>query len=113
MIESYTFGSIRVRGRTYGNDIKIIRGRVVPEWWRASGHVAAVPDVEDVLAVRPAVFVLGTGSSGMLRPAPGLAESLERESIRLIVKPTREAVAVFNRLHARGEDVAAGFHLTC
>jgi hypothetical protein len=42
MIERYSFGNIIVKGETYTNDIKIILGKVVPEWWRRSGHFVDV-----------------------------------------------------------------------
>jgi hypothetical protein len=38
MIEKYSFGKIVVNGVTYTNDIKIVQGRVVSEWWRKKGH---------------------------------------------------------------------------
>lgn len=113
MIEAYTFGSIKIAGRTYTSDITITSGHVKDQWWRASGHSVSIGDIKDILAARPAVLVLGTGSSGMLRPADDFSRELEKLGITLIAKPTRQAIDEFNRLHAQGEKVAAGFHLTC
>ncbi len=113
LIEEYRFGLIRIAGETYRNDVKIIRGAVVPKWWRKSGHVIDVRDVRDILAARPAVLVCGIGSSGMARVSGSLSLRLAEEGIELLVQPTARAVELFNRLHEKGEDVAGAFHLTC
>lgn len=112
-IEDYCFGHIRIAGRSYRNDVKIIGGVVVPEWWRARGHVFDVPDVSDILATYPAVLVCGTGSSGMVRLAPALENRLAAQGITLHASPTATAVDLFNRLYAGGETIAGAFHLTC
>ncbi|MGB9440927.1 MAG: hypothetical protein WCB15_23500, partial [Desulfobacterales bacterium] len=43
MIEKYSFGKIVVNGVTYTNDIKIVQGRVVSDWWRKKGHSVGMP----------------------------------------------------------------------
>ncbi len=113
MIEAYSFGRIVVRGRAYSDDIKIIHGRVVPSWWRENGHLVEIRDVSDILEASPDRLVLGTGSSGLLRVAPELLALLREKGIEFSAVPTAKAVELFNRLAARGESVAAGFHLTC
>ena len=49
MITEFSFGKIVVNGKTYTNDIKIVNGQVISEWWRKRGHRVAVEDITDVL----------------------------------------------------------------
>lgn len=112
-IEQYEFGKIVVNGKTYTDDIKIIGDRVVPHWYRSSGHRVEVADVDDVLAAKPDIFVLGKGEPGRMAADAELVALLKKENIELIEKPSKEAAAIFNQLHKKKKNVAAGFHLTC
>lgn len=113
LIEDYSFGRIVVRGKGYSDDIKIVKGSVIPSWWRGSGHLVAAGDVSDILESRPDKLVLGTGSSGLLKVDARLRSLLGQMGIELLEAPTAEAVRLFNRLARSGENMAAGFHLTC
>ena len=62
MIESYAFGNIIIAGTRYTSDIKIARGQVVPNWWRQSGHLVGIEDIQDLLAAKPAILLLGKGA---------------------------------------------------
>ena len=112
-IEQYAFGKIVVSGKAYMDDIKIIGDRVVPHWYRFSGHRVEVADVDDVLAAKPEIFVLGKGEPGRMAADAELIALLKQENIELIEKPTKEATTIFNQLHKKKKKVAAGFHLTC
>jgi len=113
MIDRFAFGSIVVHGRRYTHDIKIVAGRVVPDWWRASGHLVAVSDVQDILASRPDVVVIGRGEPGYMRLSDDLRRYFEKSGIEVIEEKTARAIHAFNRLFKAGRNVAAGFHLTC
>ncbi len=114
-ITSYRFGSITIDGRTYTRDLKIIRNRVVENWWRSNGHTCTVSDIEDIIAAEPHTLILGTGASGLMKPAPGLSQELARHGIRLESLPTELAAARYNELCGmEGKDrVAFAAHLTC
>ena len=113
MIDSYSFGKIVVDGRTYTHDIKIIDGRVVPDWWRKSGHRLVMEDIQDILDARPDTIVVGLGYSGMMVIDPSLEDALKDAGIALAAHRSARAVEVFNRQHQHGRKLAAGFHLTC
>lgn len=113
MIEQYSFGNIVINGGTYINDIKIIQGKVVPEWWRKSGHFVDVDDIQDILKSKPDILVLGKGSPGQMKSTESLREFLKNNGIELIEEKTSEAVKTFNRLFKAGKNVSAGFHLSC
>ncbi len=113
MIEQYSFGNIAINGVTYINDIKIIQGKVVPEWWRKSGHFVDVDDIQEILKSKPDILVLGKGSPGQMKSTGSLREFLKDNGIELIEEKTSKAVKTFNRLFKKGKNVSAGFHLSC
>jgi hypothetical protein len=114
MIESYVTGrSMRVAGKTYTTDLKIIGETVKDNWWRRQGHRLLSDDIVDILDSRPDVLVVGTGYAGNLDVPPSLRKNLAERGVRLITEHTAEAVELFNRHRAQEESVAGAFHLTC
>lgn len=113
MIEAFSFGNIVVKGKTYTDDIKIIQGKVVPTWWRKSGHRVDIDDIRDIIEAKPEILVLGRGKPGMMKSTPSLCEYLKEKNIELIEEKTSKAINTFNRLFKEGKNVCAGFHLTC
>mgnify|MGYP001580409429 FL=1 len=57
MIEKYSFCEIVVNGVAYTNDIKILQGRVVSDWWRKKGHSVGIEDIQDILESKPSILV--------------------------------------------------------
>ncbi len=113
MIDSFRFGKIVVAGKAYGSDIKIVAGRVVSDWWRRSGHRVEIDDVQDILEASPEVLVIGKGQPGLMKVSSDLRRHLQTQGIEVIEERTSRAVDTFNRLHASGRRVAAGFHVGC
>lgn len=113
MIENYAFGKIVINGLIYRDDIKIVQGHVVTDWWRRKAHEVNREDITDILAAGPDMLVIGKGNPGLMRVAPELKEHLKKMGIRLIEEKTRQAVKTFERMYRDGQKVAAGFHLTC
>ncbi len=114
MIEQYSFGRMVIDGREYRTDVLVFPdGRVLDNWWRASGHCLELDDLRLLLAARPRIIVAGTGASGLMRPAAGLADKLADLGILFHPHPTGAAVELHNRLAAEGRRPAACFHLTC
>jgi len=113
MIEQYSFGNIVINGVSYGNDVKIIQGKVVSEWLRKRGHFVDVDDIQDILKSKPDILVLGKGSPGQMKSTEALRKFLKNNGIELIEEKTSKAFKTFNRLFNKGKNVSAGFHLTC
>ncbi|MGM0423471.1 MAG: Mth938-like domain-containing protein [Thermodesulfobacteriota bacterium] len=114
MIEDYSFGRIKIKGRSYSQDVKILTdGRVQDSWWRRTGHQVDVSDVQDILEENPEVLVLGKGSPGLMQSTSKLGAELQKRGIQLIELPSQEAATRFNELYSQGKRVCAGFHLTC
>ena len=113
MITDFSFGKIVVNGKIYTNDIKIVRGQVISDWRRKSGHRVDVEDIADILESGPDTVVIGKGSPGLMKTSNHLRESLTVNNIVLIEKKTSRAIEVFNKLFQEGRKVAAGFHISC
>jgi len=113
MIEQYSFGNMVINGVSYRNDLKIIQGKVVSEWWRKRGHFVDVDDIQDILKFKPDILVLGKGSPGQMKSTEALRNFLKKNGIRLIEEKTSNAFKTFNRLFNKDENVSAGFHLSC
>ena len=113
-IDDYRSGShMRIAGRTYRSDLKIIGGRVKDNWWRGEGHRLDPADIEDILEAGPETLVIGTGYAGVMRVPDATRAAITRRGIRVIAEPTAEAVRTFNRLADGSDAVAGAFHLTC
>jgi hypothetical protein len=113
VIEEYQFGSMKIGGKRYRNDLKIVGGKVIPDWWRREGHSVEEADVDDVIAAKPGILVVGMGDPGRMQVTDPLRSALAGAGIRLIEEPTATALRTFNRLSAEGKNVAGAFHLTC
>ena len=113
MIEKYSFGKMVIEGKSYTSDLKIIHGKVVPNWWRKNGHTVVVDDILDILAAKPSVLVLGKGKPGLMKSTRPLKEALKKNGIELIEESSASAMLTFNNLLEKGAAACAGFHLTC
>lgn len=112
MIESYSFGSIIIDGKRYSSDVIIFPDRVRGSWWRKEGHSLCKEDIEEIIAEKPEVLVIGMGDSGLMQVPAETREYIESQGIELIVKRTEEASKTYNELSPLKRVIAA-FHLTC
>jgi hypothetical protein len=112
-IEDYRFGRIVINGKSYTSDVIVFPDRVEDGWWRNEGHELCPADLWEVVQEEPAVLVVGTGASGLMRVLPKTEEYLEQQGIELQVERTAQACQTFNRLRRSGEEVVAALHLTC
>jgi hypothetical protein len=113
-IDEYATGShIRIGGKTYHQDLKIIDGEVKHNWWRGRGHRLDPADIDDILSARPQTLVIGTGYAGAMRVPAATLSAISDRGIRVIAEPTPQAVQTFNRLAETAATIAGAFHLTC
>jgi len=114
MIESSTFGTMTIDGRTYTSDLFIYPdGRVEDGWWRKRGHVLTVDDILNLVDAAPELIVAGTGTSGRMRPQADILLFLKERGIAWIAEPTGQAAERYNQELAAKVKVGACFHLTC
>ena len=111
-IDSYRFGEIIIDGRRYTHDVIIYPDHVDDRWWREEGHSVATSDLQEVLESHPAILVIGQGSPGRMEVPEDTRRRLDEAGIELIVQPTTEALATYNRLRD-ARHVVAALHLTC
>jgi hypothetical protein len=111
-VDDYRFGSISVGGRVYKADLIILPNRVIPSWWRRSGHSLVPEDLEEVVKAALEVLVVGTGAAGAMRVPEETLRFLQERGIELVVLRTGEACRRFNELQETRR-VAAALHLTC
>ena len=112
-IESYGFGHISIDGNVYKNDVKLLPGKGVFNWWRSSGHLVRREDIEDLLQSKARVCVLGTGAYGAMTVSPEAKSALEAQGTDVFIEKTGSATHRFNRLIQEGKAVVGAFHLTC
>ncbi len=113
MIDSYAFGSIIVDGKKFTSDLIIYPdGRVETSWWRKAGHKLAIDDIDELIKSKPEVIIVGTGSSGLMKPEKELEKLLQQKGIEFISTLSRKAVKIYNDLSLK-KLVGACFHLTC
>jgi hypothetical protein len=112
-VSYYSFGEIKIENDHYRKDVLVFSKGTHSEWWRNESHTLCTDDIKKVLEMRPSVLVLGTGTFGMVQVMPEAAELLSKAGIKLIYDTTDKAIAVYNELVDKGENVAGAFHLTC
>jgi hypothetical protein len=110
-IEDYCFGHVVVDGEEATNDLIVLPGRVVHNWWRRDGHSLVLDDLREVLDDLPPRLVVGTGAFGRMRPDPATVEELRSRGIEVEALPTEEAIRRYGELDAAR--TAAALHLTC
>ena len=113
IVKDYKFGSITIDGVTYTKDVIIFSDHVLPNWRRREGHKLTMYDLEDVLAKKPDILVVGTGKTEMMKVPFELIQDLENKGITLQCYKTDEAVEKFNEYIDNDTDVVAALHLTC
>ena len=119
-IDSYSFGIMKVGGTEYRGDLIVFasRGAGAPDrvksgWWRTEGHILAIEDLDDVLAFKPEVLVIGKGASAMMEVPASIVKTLQQEGIEVIAENTGQAWRIFNEQAEKGKKVVGAFHLTC
>lgn len=112
MIESYSFGSITVDGKTYSSDLIIYPERIDSSWWRKVGHSVCLEDLEAVLEYEPEILIFGKGKPGYMDVPKRVQDELRRRGIEIRIFNTTEAVKEFNKSYKLKKIVAA-LHLSC
>jgi hypothetical protein len=111
-IDSYRFGHLVVDGQAYSKDVIILPDKIIAHWWRKESHTLLPEDLEEVLATRPDLLIVGQGAQGRMRITDEARQSLEQAGIDLIAEPTERACETYNAQYEK-KVVAAALHLTC
>lgn len=102
--------SARVNDRVLGNSFFLTPDQLVEQWPVTDVAALQVADLEPILALKPALILLGTGERQAFPPAVIMAACLSR-GIGLEVMNNPAAARTFNILAGEGRKVAAAFIL--
>ena len=112
-IDAYSFGSIRIDGKTYTSDVILYPdGSINASWWRREGHNLHIDDLDRTKEMKPEIIIIGTGASGIMKVEKKTVEYLQKICRSIIVERTGKAVKRFNEL-SPNHAVEGLFHLTC
>ena len=111
-IESFTFGSITIEGKTYTNDVVVYPDRVETSWVREEEHRPQIREFDDIVQSEPEILIIGTGYAGVLSVPDQIRNYLTSKGIEVRVEKTKQAIEIFNTLRER-EKVVAALHITC
>lgn len=112
-ITGYQFGRMTIAGKKYTNDLIILpTGNISENWFRKSGHLLNLSDLDQILEFSPDVLIIGTGASGRMNVDRKTLDGLILQNIEPVIHKTGEAVDAYNRL-LQLKKIAACFHLTC
>ena len=113
MIESYSFGEIKIDDKKYTNDVILFPNRISDNWWREEGHSLSKKDIGSIIEKNPDTLVIGTGAYGRLEVPSETKEYIESKDIELIEEKTKKACETYNKLEEKNKKVIGAFHLTC
>lgn len=113
MIEKYQFGSIKINGQEFQEDVFIDLDNKVNSWRRKRSHVFEKSDIEDFLKKQPEIAIFGTGEYGVAQITKDLKDFFQNKGIELIAEPTDQAIKDYNQAKKQGRGAVAFLHLTC
>ncbi|MDI4236788.1 MTH938/NDUFAF3 family protein [Bradyrhizobium sp. Arg237L] len=116
-IDSTTFGAITIEGTTYQYDVVVrLSGEVVKRKKKLSknlygtSHVLSKDEAKFLFEKGCNQVVIGSGQMGNVHLSPQAEAYFERKGCEVLLRPTPEAIRMFNRSHARRIGL---FHVTC
>ena len=116
-IESTTFGTITIDGKTYEHDVVVrLSGEVVKRKKKLSkklygtSHVLSEDEARFLFEKGCDQVVIGSGQMGNVQLSPEAEAYFEKKGCEVLLKPTPEAIRTFNQSRARRIGL---FHVTC
>jgi hypothetical protein len=114
-LDHFGFGSIRVDGVTYQNDLVIDRGQIRKRKKKASkafrdqfGHTPL--SVKERIPWKCRTLVVGTGAEGALPVMQDVIGEAERRHVDLVLVPTTKAIDLLNGKRSNSNAI---LHITC
>ena len=114
-IDHFSFGTIRIDGETYEQDVVIDRGEVRLRKKKPSkqfrdqfGHTPL--SIEEKIPWKCERLVIGTGAQGALPVMPAVVEEAKRRGVELTALRTEKAIAL---LRDADRATNAVLHITC
>lgn len=105
-IRAYEPGLIRIGTREFAASVVVTATSLIEDWRPRHMSDLRASDLEPVLALRPEVLLLGSGTR-QLFPEPSLLATLYSARIGFEIMDTGAACRTYNVLVAEGRNVAA------
>jgi len=112
-IQAYTFGHIKIDGRSYTKDVVLLPPRILSPWWWQQGHLLQIADLDEVLTYAPVSLIIGTGAHGLMKVPDETRALVEAAGIAVEAMVTEHACHRITELISSGKKAAGAFHLTC
>ena len=116
-IESTTFGTITIDGKTHEHDVVIrLSGEIVKRKKKLSkkyygtSHVVSKDEAKFVFERGCEQLIVGSGQMGNVHLSPEAAAYFAKKGCKVLLQPTPEAIHAFNKSHAKKIGL---FHVTC
>ena len=116
-IEKTTFGTITIDGKTYELDVVVrLSGEVVKRRKKLSkklygtSHALSKDEARFLFEKGCDQVVIGSGQIGNVHLSPEAEAFFQRKGCEVLLKPTPEAIQMFNQSRARRIGL---FHVTC
>ena len=116
-IESTTFGTITIDGKTHEHDVVIrLSGEIVKRKKKLSkkyygtSHVLSKDEAKFVFERGCKRLIVGSGQIGNVHLSPEAEAYFAKKGCKVLLQPTPEAIHEFNRSH---EKKIGMFHVTC
>jgi hypothetical protein len=93
-----TFGTITIDGKTY----EVVKRKKKPsKKYYGSSHVISKDEAKFVFEKGCEQLVVGSGQMGNVRLSPEAEAYFAKKDCKVVLKPTPEAIHMFNRSHAK------------
>lgn len=106
LIRSHEAGALVIGDQTYTSNLILSPGQIMPDWAVASTELLTIEQLEDALAMKPGILLLGTGAVQTF-PDPKLMASVMGLGIGLEVMNTAAACRTYNILASENRPVVA------
>ncbi len=116
-IDSTTFGTITIDGKTYDHDVVIrLSGEIVKRRKKLSkqiygtSHMLSEDEAKFIFEKGCEQVIIGSGQAGNVQLSPEAEAYFAKKDCKVVLRPTPEAITAFNRSRAATIGV---FHVTC
>ena len=109
IINSTSFRSITIDGKTYNHDVWIFVDKTIKR--RDRNHEFTLEEFNIITKGNPEIVVIGTGQYGVVKITEEVIKAAKEKNIALIYDKTPNTIKKFNEL--KDKKIAAAFHTTC
>ncbi len=113
LISSFKFGSITISRKKYEHDVIVTWQGKVKAAETEVRHTIGKKELAQLILERSEVIIIGLGQSALMKVSPEVAAFADEKKLKIIEKPTKQAVKEFNQLVKAGKKVVAYMHVTC